>query len=220
MSSAQIVSASALHNNKTGLSGLGLPAPVSYPPPVMPPYPPSGGYSLLHQANGVFLFFFLYDDTCPVLATWSSTRTLSRVRFFFHFGFSLNFVVPDVYFFFFLGILCNLSRTVSSRLHNHTTQLAPVRLPTINRGTARRMVERALPGAAAAARWPFWRRPPHPTTTHLRPLRRHRRQRWPRRPVLPLQLHLRHGKDGPLPPTSCGWSSSRPSSNSNAIPIR
>lgn len=34
MSSAQIVSASSLHNNKTSLSGLGLPAPVSYPPPV------------------------------------------------------------------------------------------------------------------------------------------------------------------------------------------
>jgi hypothetical protein len=34
MSSAQIVSATALHN-KTGLSGLGLPAPVSYPPPVL-----------------------------------------------------------------------------------------------------------------------------------------------------------------------------------------
>ena len=34
MSSAQIVSASTLHN-KTSLSGLGLPAPVSYPPPVI-----------------------------------------------------------------------------------------------------------------------------------------------------------------------------------------
>ena len=33
MSSSQIVSASALHN-KTSLQGLGLPAPVSYPPPV------------------------------------------------------------------------------------------------------------------------------------------------------------------------------------------
>nr|CAH0111450.1 unnamed protein product [Daphnia galeata] len=37
MSSAQIVSASSLHNNKTGLSGLGLPAPVSYPPPFWQP---------------------------------------------------------------------------------------------------------------------------------------------------------------------------------------
>jgi len=36
MSSAQIVSATALHN-KTGLSGLGLPAPVSYPPPFWQP---------------------------------------------------------------------------------------------------------------------------------------------------------------------------------------
>uniref|UniRef100_A0A0P6HAC7 Transcriptional enhancer factor TEF-1 n=1 Tax=Daphnia magna TaxID=35525 RepID=A0A0P6HAC7_9CRUS len=37
MSSAQIVSASSLHNNKTSLSGLGLPAPVSYPPPFWQP---------------------------------------------------------------------------------------------------------------------------------------------------------------------------------------
>jgi len=36
MSSAQIVSASTLHN-KTSLSGLGLPAPVSYPPPFWQP---------------------------------------------------------------------------------------------------------------------------------------------------------------------------------------
>ena len=82
MSSAQIVSTSNIHgNNKgSGLSGLGLPAPVSYPPPVC--------FLFLYFFFAFYFFApFLSDRECKylsvlsftVLATWPSTWTLSRV---------------------------------------------------------------------------------------------------------------------------------------------
>lgn len=89
MSSAQIVSASSLHNNKTSLSGLGLPAPVSYPPPVS-----SNLFALL--LSDIFFKTNHLSLIMAVLAAWSSTRTFSRVSpfiYLFNFVFFLNIYV-------------------------------------------------------------------------------------------------------------------------------
>lgn len=235
MSSAQIVSASSLHNNKTGLSGLGLPAPVSYPPPVVihiiipfmcfcdlfsQTLSYRGGPNIDFLMTPFLFLCFVFSFwpnifVIAVLAAWSPTWTLSRVRFVIH-SVALAIVCS------FCAVCFLFYFSVSSRSHNHITQLAPVLLRITNQ--QRRMVGQVHPppGAAGRLKWPAsWRlHRQHPTTTHLRLHRRPQWRRWPRRPVSPLQLHPRHGKDGPSPPTSCGWSSSRPSSSSNAIPIR
>lgn len=87
MSSAQIVSASSLHNNKTSLSGLGLPAPVSYPPPVS-----SNLFALL--LSDIFFKTNHLSLIMAVLAAWSSTRTFSRVSPFIYL---FNFFFLNIY---------------------------------------------------------------------------------------------------------------------------
>jgi hypothetical protein len=84
------------------------------------------------------------------------------------------FVVDDDFDFCKLKKIVNFLFVVSSRSHNHITQLAPVLLRIINRETARRMVGQVHPPGAVEELeiWPdSWRLPLHPT--HLR-LHRHR----------------------------------------------
>ena len=73
MSSAQIVSASSLHNNKTGLSGLGLPAPVSYPPPV-------------HTPICFDLFFFFFLICHPIFILFNDSLLFCLCKCYHSFG--------------------------------------------------------------------------------------------------------------------------------------
>lgn len=132
MSSAQIVSASSLHNNKTGLSGLGLPAPVSYPPPVVhiiipsmcfcelfspPSYRGGPNIDILMTPLLFLCFVFSYWPNIfviAVLAAWSPTWTLSRVRFVIH-SVALAIVCSFLAVCFVFIFQCQAVRTITLR---------------------------------------------------------------------------------------------------------
>ena len=170
-----------------------------------------------------FLIFssYYYYSINAVLAARPTTWTLARVSRLLLFCF---FCVFDVI----LHYLCFLP-SAWNHSPSRTMRSVPVRLPS--RAAGRRTEAEAaeqdrLRVTLPLVNWHFWPRLGRMQQPQHRPLppHRHRRRRrqWQQfRPPDSLHRHLHHlGKGGLLPLTNCVLSNSRPSSNSNVIPIR